>query len=523
MSAVSYPLPSPSPDPVPLRRRAPEADSGRDAAPFSLPEEPAAEARPAAEAKDDAKASEPAVQKPVQDKADSTGAQAAPAKPAAGPAAAKPVQSQPADAAAPASVQPKPDVGALVAIAEAAQAAAGGVGETNAKPKKAEGEGKAEVKAKEGETADAGAALPMPMPDPASAQPVQPAPVLPVGSEAVQQPAVTVGDAPAPVSAEAPGVQGASGQQAVIQLEVVPVVPVPAVPPGAAFTAAGGEAAPEPDPASAPASDKRPRLAVTAQLPFDAAALGLTGATAPGTDASLEKVTGEVKSAEAANASHAKAGGAEASTSAAPAEIGKPAETAQQQPNLTPIDFSALLHSRAGRSDAPVLPTGLDPAATAQAQLANGQHNAADGQPTPLHVVPVEIGLRALAGSKRFDIRLDPAELGRIDVKLEISDAGEVSAKLVVDRVETLHLLQRDARTLERAFEQAGLKPSDAGVDITLRDQSDQSGFRQNRQDEQAPQRARPGSDAEIDDIAIAAQPVPVRRLVRLGGVDLSI
>jgi flagellar hook-length control protein FliK len=156
-------------------------------------------------------------------------------------------------------------------------------------------------------------------------------------------------------------------------------------------------------------------------------------------------------------------------------------------------------------------------------QLANDHQGAADGPPTPLYVVPVEIGLRALAGSKRFDIRLDPAELGRIDVNLEISDKGEVSAKLVVDRVETLHLLQRDARTLERAFEQAGLKPTDAGVDITLRDQNDQSGFRQNRQDEQAARQAHSTSEAEIDDIAIAAQPTPIRRLVRLGGVDLSI
>jgi flagellar hook-length control protein FliK len=225
------------------------------------------------------------------------------------------------------------------------------------------------------------------------------------------------------------------------------------------------------------------------------------------------------------HAKTAKDGAAESSTSAAPASLSdafKPADAPQQQ-NPTAIDFSALVHARAGKPEALATAPGLDSAAAAQLQLASNHLGSADGQPTPLHVVPVEIGLRALAGSKRFDIRLDPAELGRIDVKLEISDKGEVSAKLVVDRVETLHLLQRDARTLERAFEQAGLKPSDAGVDITLRDQNDQSSFRQNRQDEQAPRRARSASEAEIDDIAIAAQPTPVRRLIRLGGVDLSI
>jgi flagellar hook-length control protein FliK len=92
--------------------------------------------------------------------------------------------------------------------------------------------------------------------------------------------------------------------------------------------------------------------------------------------------------------------------------------------------------------------------------------------PVPLGAVPIEVGLRSLAGLNRFEIRLDPAELGRIDVRLDIDDGGEVKAHLTVDRVETLALLQRDARTLERAFEQAGLKPSQGGIDLSLRDQA---------------------------------------------------
>jgi hypothetical protein len=87
----------------------------------------------------------------------------------------------------------------------------------------------------------------------------------------------------------------------------------------------------------------------------------------------------------------------------------------------------------------------------------------------PLAAEPVEIGLRSLSGLSRFEIRLEPEDLGRIDVRLDI-DGDRVEARLVVDRAETLALLQRDARTLERAFEQAGLKPSDGGIDLSLRD-----------------------------------------------------
>ena len=210
-------------------------------------------------------------------------------------------------------------------------------------------------------------------------------------------------------------------------------------------------------------------------------------------------------------------------TAAAPAAVDqKPLDNLQQL--LGPLDLSSMAQQALGKPGHDRLVQPLDPnlvpggATTAQGQAQAG------GQPTPIHVVPIEIGLRAMAGAKQFDIRLDPDELGRVDVNLSISDKGEVSARLVVDRVETLHLLQRDARTLERAFEQAGLKPSDGGVDISLRDPSDQSAFRQNRQHDEAPQRPRVPHGAEIaDDVSVSTDPAPQRRLVRLGGVDLSI
>jgi flagellar hook-length control protein FliK len=199
----------------------------------------------------------------------------------------------------------------------------------------------------------------------------------------------------------------------------------------------------------------------------------------------------------------------------------KPIEALQQA--LNPIDLSAL--NQQGAKPEPLRSLTMPEQIAAQAPAAAPGQGTADSQPTPLHVLPIEIGLRALAGARQFDIRLDPGELGRVDVNLSISDNGEVTAKMVVDRVETLHLLQRDARTLERAFEQAGLKPSDAGVDITLRDPSDQSGFRQNRQQDEAPQRVRVfADDSEIaSDQPISTPSAPLGRFVRLGGVDVSV
>jgi chemotaxis protein MotD len=90
----------------------------------------------------------------------------------------------------------------------------------------------------------------------------------------------------------------------------------------------------------------------------------------------------------------------------------------------------------------------------------------------PVAGLAVEIVSRAQDGLHRFDIRLDPPELGRIDVRLDVDRDGNVTSRLVVERVETLDLLRRDAPNLERAFQQAGLKTSDQGLQFSLRDQA---------------------------------------------------
>ncbi len=84
----------------------------------------------------------------------------------------------------------------------------------------------------------------------------------------------------------------------------------------------------------------------------------------------------------------------------------------------------------------------------------------------------VEIAARAQTGRNRFEIRLDPPELGRIDVRLDVDRSGHVTSRLVVEKAETLDLLRRDAPELERALQQAGLKTSDNGLQFTLRDQA---------------------------------------------------
>ncbi len=139
------------------------------------------------------------------------------------------------------------------------------------------------------------------------------------------------------------------------------------------------------------------------------------------------------------------------------------------------------------------------------------------GRPLPPSAVPVEIGLRALQGLKEFQIRLDPAELGRVEIRLSIDEDGTVTARVVVDRVETLNLLQRDAKTLERAFEQAGLKSADGGIDMTLRDpgQHNRDRGREAWDGEGAFSTRGPDAKPDIDPV--------IRRVLHRGALDLTI
>jgi hypothetical protein len=89
----------------------------------------------------------------------------------------------------------------------------------------------------------------------------------------------------------------------------------------------------------------------------------------------------------------------------------------------------------------------------------------------------VALGLKAGgaegSGAGRIELLLEPAELGRVEIRVEPRGGpGETTAvRILAERPETLALLQRDARELDRALTQAGLGGADgrgAGGGCTL-------------------------------------------------------
>ncbi len=200
-----------------------------------------------------------------------------------------------------------------------------------------------------------------------------------------------------------------------------------------------------------------------------------------------------VASADAAPALPIPDGDRANGDSATPSTGGHHAATMASQPQ--PATPDAMSPPGAPPLATPQTPTvatipAAQPATTATANLA-----------VPVSGLAIEIAASARAGNSRFEIRLDPAELGRIDVRLDVDRHGQVTSHLTVEKPETLAMLRQDAPQLQRALEDAGLKTGESSLQFSLRDQSSGN---QNRGDaERQPHRLVIG-DAGVTPLAAA-------------------
>ena len=130
----------------------------------------------------------------------------------------------------------------------------------------------------------------------------------------------------------------------------------------------------------------------------------------------------------------------------------------------------------------------------------------------------LEIVHKAQAGQNRFEIRLDPSELGRVDVKLDFQSDNAVRAHLTVERPETLEMLQRDQKILEKMMQDAGLDLDQEQLTFELKDQEG---------DHQADENGENAEEATVEeesnsaiDAAIMAQ---YQNIKGLNGIDVRI
>jgi len=106
--------------------------------------------------------------------------------------------------------------------------------------------------------------------------------------------------------------------------------------------------------------------------------------------------------------------------------------------------------------------------------FANYVYNSGKSAPVKtLQMLSVQIQKGVEAQMENIRIQLQPLNLGSVDIEMSFGEDGSVKANLVVEKPETLALLQKDASSLEESLKQAGLDLDHDSLSFDLK-QSDQ-------------------------------------------------
>ena len=118
------------------------------------------------------------------------------------------------------------------------------------------------------------------------------------------------------------------------------------------------------------------------------------------------------------------------------------------------------------QAPAPTRPTASQP------QPQHARHAPAT-QPVADQVA-VQLQRAVKAGIDRLTIQLKPATLGRIDISMDIAADGRVQAVVQADNSDTLQMLMRDHRELERVLQQANLQLDQGSLKFQLQGEQKQ-------------------------------------------------
>jgi chemotaxis protein MotD len=338
-----------------------------------------------------------------------------------------------------------------------------------------------------------------------------------------------------------------------------PIVPQPVVPQPVA-TPDAGIAGPLSIAAAALASSTATANA-TPSAPTEAAAAATTDAAAATTaivaapQLAVTAATGTTEKTPQSAKAETKAADSDADDQAgtltkADGTAATPGDAAAAKPADAKPDGQQTVTAKDQAKDTPIQPAAHDRHAAPQPAAASLDTSATTAVPTPQHqhvaaatpaaapqltaivsqtaAVPLnglamQISANANNGKTSFEIRLDPAELGRIDVRLDVDRHGNVTSHLTVEKPETLAMLRQDAPQLQRALNDAGLQTSDSGLQFSLGDQSQAN--QNNRNDPQnnnGPSQRLVVSDDELPPAVMAGRSYG-RALSASSGVDIRI
>lgn len=130
----------------------------------------------------------------------------------------------------------------------------------------------------------------------------------------------------------------------------------------------------------------------------------------------------------------------------------------------------------------------------------------------------------AISRKGTITLQVRPEKLGRVEVKLEFGQDNHVRALVTADTAEALEALKSDARGLERALQDAGLKTDDTSLSFQLRggDGEARRGDQQSRPARTAADTGE-GDSTESSTDSTDAQTRAAAKAAARGGVDVRI
>ena len=201
------------------------------------------------------------------------------------------------------------------------------------------------------------------------------------------------------------------------------------------------------------------------------------------------------------------------------------AKMAEAQPgvtNLAAVDAEAapeLLEP--AETLTPAAPAVLTPAG---AETPESPARSVRATPETLAALSAQMARRLDDGITRFELELNPSELGRVDVRLEIDASGGIRAAFTFERPSSASELGRRADELQKSLESAGFNLS-GGLSFDVagdRSHSRHSTWAEARED-RAHSPAAPEPDLSLETSTLIADALSGRRPPSRSGVDIRI
>ncbi len=137
--------------------------------------------------------------------------------------------------------------------------------------------------------------------------------------------------------------------------------------------------------------------------------------------------------------------------------------------DLNATDFELSQRNQFYQADAPKIAPGPLGGQGASNPVVNSAQAAGYSNPAS-QTVAAQVAKAAGQNNAQRSImlQLNPPDLGRVNIQMQLTANNTLKTRIVVEKAETLQMLQRDIQTLEKALEEAGIKDGGENLEFSL-------------------------------------------------------